>query len=91
MGARRYAEALRNHWGIENNVHWQLDVSFGEDASRLADRNAAEHFGVLRKLALGLLKRNPEELSIARKRKKAALNSAFLAETLTAAANVEKV
>lgn len=91
MGARRYAEALRGHWGIENNLHWQLDVSFGEDASRIEDRNTAENFGVLRKLVLGLLKRNPEQMSIARKRKKAALNPDFLAETLTAAANVEKI
>lgn len=90
-GARQYAEALRGHWGIENNLHWQLDVSFAEDASRIEDRTAAENFGVLRKLALGLLKRNPEEMSIARKRKKAALNPDFLAETLTAAANVEKI
>ncbi len=91
MGARQYAEALRNHWGIENNLHWQLDVSFNEDESRIRDRNTAENFGVLRKLALGLLKRNPEKLSIARKRKKAALVPEFLAETLTGAANVEKI
>lgn len=91
MGARKYAEALRNHWGIENNLHWQLDVSFSEDESRIQDRNTAENFAVLRKLALALLKRNPEELSIARKRKKAALDPEFLAETLTAAAKVEKI
>jgi len=91
MGARKYAEVLRNHWGIENNLHWQLDVSFSEDESRIQDRNTAENFAVLRKLALGLLKRNPEEMSIARKRKKAALVPEFLAETLTGAANVGKI
>ena len=91
MGARQYAEVLRNHWGIENNLHWQLDVSFGEDDSRIQERNAAENFAVLRKLALGLLKRNPQQLSIARKRKKAALDPEFLAETMTAVANVEKI
>jgi predicted transposase YbfD/YdcC len=91
MGARRYAEVLRNHWSIENNLHWQLDISFGEDHSHIHDRNAGENFAVLRKLALGLLKRNPEELSIARKRKKAALDPAFLAATLTGAGSVEKV
>jgi predicted transposase YbfD/YdcC len=83
MGIHRYAEVLRNHWGIENNLHWQLDVSFGEDRSRIQDRNAAANFAVLRKLALGLLKRNPEKMSVARKRKKAALDTDFLAATLT--------
>jgi predicted transposase YbfD/YdcC len=91
MGARKYAEVLRNHWGIENNLHWQLDVSFREDASRIQERNAVENFGVLRKLALALLKRHPEKESIARKRKKAALDPVFLAETMTGVANVEKI
>ena len=91
MGARRYAEVLRHHWGIENNLHWQLDVSFSEDASRIQDHNRAENFAILRKLALGLLKQNPQKQSIVRKRKKAALNSNFLAEVMTSAAKVEKI
>ncbi len=91
MGARSYAEVLRHHWGIENNLHWQLDVSFGEDASRIQDRNAAENFAVLRKLALMLLKRNPAPLSIARKRMKAALDPDFLAAALTAAEEMDKI
>jgi len=86
MGVHQYAEVLRDHWGIENNLHWQLDISFGEDRSRIQDRNAAANFALMRKLALGLLKRNPEKMSIARKRKKAALDPDFLAATLTAAA-----
>lgn len=91
LGARKYAHVLRNHWGIENNLHWQLDVSFREDASRIQERNAAENFAVLRKLALCLLKRHPEKQSIARKRKKAALDPVFLAETMTGVAKVEKI
>jgi predicted transposase YbfD/YdcC len=91
MGARKYAEALRGHWSIENCLHWQLDISFGEDDSRVQDRNGAENFALLRKMALGLLKQNPAKMSIARKRKAAALNPEFLAETLTGAAKVEKV
>jgi predicted transposase YbfD/YdcC len=82
MALHRYVEALRDHWSIENNLHWQLDVSFGEDRSRIRDRNAAENYATVRKLALGLLKRNPEKMSIARKRKKAALDTNFLAATL---------
>jgi predicted transposase YbfD/YdcC len=91
MGARKYAQALRGHWGIENNLHWQLDVSFGEDRSRIEERHAAENFGVLRKAALSLLKRNPAKKSIARKRKAAALNTAFLEEILVGANNINKV
>lgn len=91
MGARRYAQALRNHWGIENNLHWQLDVSFHEDASRIENRHGAANFALLRKLALALLKRHPRKDSIARKRKTAALDPDFLAETLAGAMNLEKV
>jgi predicted transposase YbfD/YdcC len=91
MGARRYAKALRQHWGIENNLHWQLDVSFGEDNSRIVDRDRAESFGLLRKIALSLLKQNPTKKSIARKRKAAALNTDFLEEILAGVLNLEKV
>src|SRR5205823_4004302 len=51
MAARRYAQALRSHWGIENNLHWQLDVSFHEDASRVENRHGAANFCLLRKMA----------------------------------------
>jgi predicted transposase YbfD/YdcC len=83
MAARRYAAALRDHWGIENNQHWQLDVSFSEDASRVENHNSVANLALLRKMALSLLKQNPRKESIARKRKAAALNTVFLAETLT--------
>lgn len=91
MGARKYAEALRGHWGTENNQHWQLDVSFGEDQSRIQHRRAAENFSSLRKMALSLLKRNPSKKSIARKRKAAALNTDFLEEVLTGNVKGDKV
>jgi predicted transposase YbfD/YdcC len=91
MGARRYAAALRDHWGIENNQHWQLDVSFGEDGNQVQDRNGAANLALLRKLALSLLKQHSSEESIARKRKQAALNPAFLAEVLAGADKVEKL
>src|SRR5262245_8906944 len=91
MAARRYAQALRSHWGIENNLHWQLDVSFHEDASRIENRHGAANFALLRKLALALLKQHPRKDSIARKRKTAALDPEFLAETLAGASNLERV
>ena len=46
MAARRYAEALRSHWGIENHLHWQLDVSFSEDDSRIENRHGAANFAL---------------------------------------------
>ena len=72
-------------------MHWQLDVSFSEDASRIENRHGAANFALLRKMALGLLKRHPRKDSIARKRKTAALDPDFLAETLAGAANLDEV
>jgi predicted transposase YbfD/YdcC len=52
MRARKYAETLRGHWRIENNLHWQLDISFAEDDSRIQERKKAENYALLRKIAL---------------------------------------
>jgi predicted transposase YbfD/YdcC len=91
MAARHYAAALRGHWGIENNLHWQLDVSFREDASRIENRHGAAAFALFRKMALGLLKQHPRKDSIARKRKAAAWDPNFLADTLAGASKLDKV
>jgi len=84
-GARVYGQALRHHWGIENNLHWQLDVSFREDENRVSKRHEAENLAVLRKLALVLLKQQPGKESIACKRLAAALDTAFLEEVIRGA------
>jgi predicted transposase YbfD/YdcC len=86
-GARYYGKALRNHWRIENSLHWQLDVSFREDSNREQGRNAAANLALLRKLALVLLKRHPSKQSIACKRLSAGLNVDFLEEVVQQAAN----
>jgi predicted transposase YbfD/YdcC len=80
MSAKRYGAALRDHWRIENCLHWQLDLTFDEDASRLQERNAAENFAWLRRMALSLLKQNPTTMSVRRKRKAAAWDPNFLEE-----------
>jgi predicted transposase YbfD/YdcC len=82
MSAKKYGRVLRNHWRIENTLHWQMDVEFGEDASRVQRRNGATNLALLRRLALSLLKRHPGKESIARKRLSAALDTDFLEEVL---------
>lgn len=53
----RFAKASRGHWGVENQVHWHMDVSFGEDQSRARTGHASENLATLRRLALNMLKR----------------------------------
>ena len=91
MSARRYGQVLRSHWDIENNLHWHLDVTFGEDASTIHRRNAGTNFAVLRRVALSLLKQNPRKESMARKRKAAAMNPGYLVEIITGAQKLEEV
>jgi len=57
--AKYYGNGLRHHWGIENNLHWQLDVNFAEDANRVKKRNAVDNLALLRRLTLSLLKAHP--------------------------------
>jgi predicted transposase YbfD/YdcC len=80
--AQMYGESLRDHWGIENGQHWQLDVTFCEDDSSISDRNGAQNMALLRKWALGLLKAHPDKSSIATKRYRASMDEKFLQETL---------
>jgi|ERR1700733_6167584 predicted transposase YbfD/YdcC len=88
MSAKRYGMTLRNHWGVENNLHWQLDMTFDEDASRIQERNAAENFAWLRRIAISLLKQHPSKLSLRSQRKAAALNPDFLEEIVAPSGNL---
>ncbi len=54
--ARQFGDAIRKHWGIENNLHWVLDVAFREDESRVRKDYAPENLAMLRHIALNLLK-----------------------------------
>lgn len=86
-----YARVLRNHWRIENNLHWQLDVTFGEDANRVSGRNGVENLSALRRLALSLLKNEGSKGSMACKRMRAALSPPFLENVLRAADKLGEV
>jgi predicted transposase YbfD/YdcC len=73
---------IRSHWNIENQLHWSLDVVFGEDQSRKRIRNAAANFAIIRKIALNLLKAIDERISINRKRNKCAMSDQYREKTL---------
>ncbi len=57
--AERISELVRGHWEVENKLHWVLDVTFGEDHTRVSKRNGAENLALMRKMALNMLKRTP--------------------------------
>jgi predicted transposase YbfD/YdcC len=90
-GARYYGRMLRDHWRIENSLHWQLDVTCSEDDSRIQRRNGAQNFAALRRVAISLLKQNPSKLSLRRKRKSAAFDTAFLEEILRGRRELEQL
>lgn len=80
-----FSRAVRTHWGIENCLHWHLDVTFGEDSSRIRNKNAAAMWNVLRKLALEHLKRSRVgDASLKSLRKLAGWDSSFLLQVLFA-------
>lgn len=83
LTARRFAEAVRGHWSIENQLHWQLDVTFQEDQSRLREGQAATNFSLLRRAALSLLKNNTsQKLGVKNKRLNAAWDDHYLLQVL---------
>jgi len=77
--AQRFAEAVRGHWGIENSLHWVLDVVFREDDSRIRKGHAPENMAVLRQMALSLLQQEKTaKVGIQTKRLKAAYDNQYL-------------
>lgn len=77
--------AVRSHWGIENQVHWVLDMSLHEDQSRVRDGYAAENLSVLRQLALNLLRQQPasNRLSLRARREQAGWDQNYLLQLLS--------
>ena len=81
--AKELQKAIRLHWGIENKLHWVLDVAFSEDASRKRAGNASQNFSILSKIALNLLKKETSERQgIKGKRLKAAYDQSYLLKIL---------
>ena len=82
--AKRLLGATRSHWGIENLVHWVLDLSFREDESRVRSGNSSENLSVIRHLALNLLRQDKTaKASIRAKRKLAGWDNDYLLSILS--------
>lgn len=83
LNAQRFAKAVRGHWGVENPLHWSLDVTFREDDSRARTRNAAQNVASLRRIALNLIRKDrSQKCSQKAKRIAAALDPDFLKHLL---------
>jgi predicted transposase YbfD/YdcC len=81
--ASAYAGYVRGHWGIENGLHWILDVSFDEDRCRMRTDHSAENMALLRRLALSLLKQHGGKGSVRGKRKRSGWDDRILVEILS--------
>ena len=84
LSGKRFAEAVRGHWGIENSLHWVLDVTFDEDQSRTRKRFIANNLSWLRRFAISLLKRHPSKNSIVGKSRNCGWDDGFSMEVLMA-------
>jgi predicted transposase YbfD/YdcC len=80
----RYNAMVRKHWGIENKLHWHLDVTFKEDQSRIRTENAPINMNILRKIALQKIKKMTDKSSLKKRRFRASLNVQYLLNILIA-------
>ena len=82
LSAERFSEVARQHWGIENSLHWVLDVTMNEDQSRNRKDHGPENLAMLRRLALNLARLEPSKGSMKGKLKRAGWDDQFLAQLL---------
>jgi predicted transposase YbfD/YdcC len=82
LSAKQLLHSARSHWGIENRLHWLLDVVFHEDANTARKDHAPENLAVLRRLALNIIRSHPAPISMRQKVKRAAWDDAFLIDLL---------
>ncbi len=82
VGVKEFAKAARGHWGIENKLHWSLDVVYGEDASRKRTDHAPRNYSLIRKFALNICRTFKEKLSVPLFHMKNALNLEFFESVL---------
>lgn len=83
VDAWKIGKAIRSHWSVENKLHWQLDVSYGEDDCKIRKDNGAENFSVLRRATLNLLKSDKKtKAGIKNKRSKAGWDKEYMLKIL---------
>lgn len=83
MSAKRVLQIVRGHWGIENRLHWVLDVVFKEDGGRARKENGPENLAVLRRFAINIIRAHPARISMRQKVKRAGWDDAFLLDLLS--------
>lgn len=80
--AKQLAQRIRGHWGIENQLHHCLDVTFGDDRRRIRSDQGAQNYALVTRYALSMLKREPTKMSVAMKRRKAMWSATYLLDVL---------
>lgn len=80
--AQSFGHAVRGHWGVENPLHWRLDVILGDDASRIRKGNGPAIMTSIRHLCMNLFETESSSMSLAKKRRKAAWNDDYRAKVL---------
>lgn len=80
--AKRVLQIVRSHWGIENQLHWVLDVVFDEDAGRTRKDNGPENLAILRRFAFNIIRAHPARISMRQKVKRAGWDDAYLLDLL---------
>jgi predicted transposase YbfD/YdcC len=83
LSAKRVLQIVRGHWGIENRLHWVLDVVFKEDGGRARMDNGPENLAVLRRFAINIIRAHPARISMRQKVKRAGWDEAFLLDLLS--------
>lgn len=83
VNAEKFNSYIRHHWGVENNLHWTLDMTFNEDHQRKRNGMAAQNFSLINKIALNLLKKDNTKGSLKAKRLKAGWDNQYLLKLIT--------
>lgn len=83
MGVKRFANAVRSHWGIENSCHWCLDITYREDESRIREKRLRENVAWINRFTLSLLKQHSNKKSAAMNRRRCGWNDDILVQILT--------
>jgi len=82
--AQKLGRAIRQHWGIENKLHWTIDVTFAEDACRIRTGHAPQNLSLLRRIALNALNREKSRRSTRQKSNRAAMENNYMLKVLSA-------